>query len=520
MKRVDADQIRAEMVKIGAIQPRDDCRLRGYIVHGGTFTNWIVFTGNDGHVVDTGHLKKGTWHFGDNIEPLHTGVDYHYKLHSNCIPDGSSEPHKWCGWGQRVTNDGRSLMCEDAVLGDKPANESYDDLQVHLDPGYGTWRPDGERSDTGWIQIPDVCGEAPVDPEPECSSDEDCPDGQICVDGKCVDGCRSDDDCPGDATCVDGKCKNPDPTFEPPATSDYPCNDGYTAIWENGKPICYADCHDPNAQLTTGGECICKDGYLYDEELKKCREECDPTPPYGTDGDCEEDPCEGVICTPPQVCTDGECKCPEGTKLAGCLCIPDDPCFGILCKPNATCSDGTCVCDEGYKADDQGNCILELPEECQKETDCCPSNATIMLGAGQELGGGGGFKVNRECDKTITFWLDPLSDAITDDWNCDNCSCNAELTYLMEIVLELKAELALLQQNAANCLERDDCSGFDSEPPPLPEDPCKDHVASGKPCDNDKDCPDCEKCVTSGRINIISPDIEPVEPCGIFRRTS
>ena len=51
------------------------------------------------------------------------------------------------------------------------------------------------------------CDEGPDKPdEDECETDEDCPSGEICVDGECVEGCRDDEDCLDSFICVDGEC--------------------------------------------------------------------------------------------------------------------------------------------------------------------------------------------------------------------------------------------------------------------------------------------------------------------------
>lgn len=48
----------------------------------------------------------------------------------------------------------------------------------------------------------------PSDPEPECTENSDCDDGQICNDdGECGD-CSNDDDCDDNETCTDGRCRD------------------------------------------------------------------------------------------------------------------------------------------------------------------------------------------------------------------------------------------------------------------------------------------------------------------------
>lgn len=458
MNRVDADQIRAEMIKIGALRQDQECQTKYDADPGASSSRETIYAWKVGH-------SRG----GDVGDDGYTDLYW----------DKKRIYHKDNAYPNEVEVDGKTY--KKGKKRDTGEGADYHEITQ--------CKPKDEKPDPG----PDPEGPGPGDP---CHG-VDCPPCHECRDGSCVNLC------PEGQICKDGQCVeqpvNPPPSFDPPA--QVTCPEGQTAIWDNGEQVCCNDCDDQNAIPTIGCKCICKDGYILDPDTGKCREECHPSPPHGNDGDCDDDPCKEVSCTPPLVCTDGKCECPEGTKLEGGLCIPDDPCFGILCGPHASCKKGTCECDEGYTADARGNCQPDLDPECSREADCCPSNATIMLGAGDSLGGGGSFALNRSCDKTITFWVDPSSD--TDEEECESCSCSYELSQLMETVLELKEELEMLQENAKKCEERHECSGFK----PV-VDPCKDHVASGKECENDSDCPECEKCVSSGRTHAIIGDIE------------
>lgn len=49
------------------------------------------------------------------------------------------------------------------------------------------------------------------DESPECSSDSDCLDDEICIGGECVFGeeeCTDDSDCDSNESCVDGFCES------------------------------------------------------------------------------------------------------------------------------------------------------------------------------------------------------------------------------------------------------------------------------------------------------------------------
>lgn len=141
-------------------QTRDECRLHGWLQHGGEFHNWIEFRGEDGHNVSF-NLPKGWYTFGDHVEPLHTGVKYNYELLSDFTGAGGSV-EKGCSFRQRLADDGRTLECEDCFENEP---NDYQDLIVSLDPGYGVWVITGNN--TGYVDIPDVCGEPEPPPEPE-----------------------------------------------------------------------------------------------------------------------------------------------------------------------------------------------------------------------------------------------------------------------------------------------------------------------------------------------------------------
>ena len=163
-------------------QNRNDCRMHGRLKHGGSFHNWIVFTGADGHVV-TFDLAKGEHAFGDAVEPLHTGVRYNYELLSD---KNGNDGNDWsfCTFRQRIIDDGRTLECEDCWENEP---NDYQDLVVYLDPGYGTWVITGNN--TGYVDIPDVCPDGGSPPLPPPTVDP-IPPGANDGKGNCGwDGC-------------------------------------------------------------------------------------------------------------------------------------------------------------------------------------------------------------------------------------------------------------------------------------------------------------------------------------------
>ena len=206
-------------------------------------------------------------------------------------------------------------------------------------------------------------------------------------------------------------------------------------------------CDDPNAMMI-GGVCVCGNGFEWDPDQKKCVPNGDSKPPPTFD----EDPCHGVICTPPRECVDGNCECPEGTIDQGGLCLPEDPCEGVLCPPNSHCEDGMCKCDEGYVNKD-GRCVMSETADCEPRDDCCPANSTICIQAGSGLGGGGCFTLNQDCDKTIMLWVDPTytgggdaADECDEEGNANPCSCTREIQALTDMITSLSARIAELEK--------------------------------------------------------------------------
>lgn len=62
----------------------------------------------------------------------------------------------------------------------------------------------------------------------ECSKDEDCKDGKMCVNNACVAQCQTNSDCGAGMECLDGKCSMMPGSCKGPADCDagYDCVDG------------------------------------------------------------------------------------------------------------------------------------------------------------------------------------------------------------------------------------------------------------------------------------------------------
>lgn len=86
----------------------------------------------------------------------------------------------------------------------------------------------------------------------ECSRSSDCPAGQICRDGDCIDECVDDRDCTSGSTCVGGRCLIAGDVGVPPDGSDAACSDG------DGDSVCPpADCDDDDADVGPDAPEVC-----------------------------------------------------------------------------------------------------------------------------------------------------------------------------------------------------------------------------------------------------------------------
>lgn len=93
---------------------------------------------------------------------------------------------------------------------------------------------------------------------PECRSDADCPDGEVCQNGVCVTApgpeCTTDADCANGEVCVNGVCEE---APAPECTTDADCAEGMVCV----DGVCE---EAPAPECTSNGDCaegeVCEDG--------------------------------------------------------------------------------------------------------------------------------------------------------------------------------------------------------------------------------------------------------------------
>ncbi len=198
-----------------------------------------------------------------------------------------------------------------------------------------------------------------------CGDDADCPDGDFCDEGACVD-CRDNADCSTELpVCVDTFCE------ECGQAAD--CDDGNACTTDTCDEIneCVRDavtCDDDDACTTDS--CDPAVGCENDTVVCKAGFECDPDT-----GECVAKPCtsdaecdDGDLCTTDD-CTDGVCD------LVATVCSP-----GLSCNPaTGECGDATPmqvdVLQLGGFSYPTGLFRCGAPEDPQDPSESCPDGS-------------------------------------------------------------------------------------------------------------------------------------------------
>ena len=230
--------------------------------------------------------------------------------------------------------------------GDQPIDETCnrvdDDCDGTIDEG--TRNACGRCGPLG----PDGCDGIDSDCDGRIDEDPDCPEGELCIEGHCVDRCNNNE-CPTGLLCIEGFCIEPCDAVDCAANQiceegrcidpceGVVCGDGACVMGECGDDTCErTGC--PEGQRCVGGLCAadpCLDADCADGEF--CRE-----------GACVSS-CATVSCALNERCIDGDCvpdpcfgiECSDGDRCEAGLCGPD-PCAGVECPEGQTCNDGFC----------------------------------------------------------------------------------------------------------------------------------------------------------------------------------
>jgi len=171
-----------------------------------------------------------------------------------------------------------------------------------------------------------------------CTTDNDCPAGQVCQNGECVTasptGCTSDSDCPAGQVCQNGECVAA-PSPECTWNSDCPAGQ----ICQNGECVaappagCTSDSDCPTGQVCQNGECVAA-----------------PTPECTWNSDCPAGQiCQNGACVAasPTGCTsDDDCETGQVCENGECVAAPPTGCTTDAdCGTGETCVSGQCVAE-------------------------------------------------------------------------------------------------------------------------------------------------------------------------------
>lgn len=199
----------------------------------------------------------------------------------------------------------------------------------------------------------------------ECCDDEDCGAGYYCMDNLCFkeevpDGdeetsiCTSDDDCPSGLSCVDGGCVlvTTDGDTETGETSESGETDN-----ESKACVTNADCSD----------------FLYCNGIEVCDQNgiCQPgTPPCDDGFDCTSDSCDEELNHCENVsdhakCDDGiACTSDVCTTANGCINTADD----TACEEEELCDPDSDLADESTGCKPKPQCSTD--EDCDDDLYC------------------------------------------------------------------------------------------------------------------------------------------------------
>jgi hypothetical protein len=242
-------------------------------------------------------------------------------------------------------------------------------------------------------------------PNPNCTSDDKCPDCYICVDGECLPRI-----CPTGYICINDRCEK---TCE---CGSGPCSKTEACIQHNSTTCFCKECSGScNNSGDCGFGCFCDNG------------QCKPNPCNATSCsssiDCGQGcgcfnnqciPCSSFDCT-----TNNSCNEIDGCKCQGNNCT-DDPCSDTPCTNGADCGPG-CGCLNGVCTSCEKLSCLGLTCANTLGCECIGPNCRDITKCS------GGCFIASDCGPGCTCYggeCVPCEDFPCDDCERDGCECS------------------------------------------------------------------------------------------------
>ena len=147
-----------------------------------------------------------------------------------------------------------------------------------------------------------VCNERGVCVEPACAK-KDCPVGQVCRAGNCIDGCMGVT-CPYGEVCRNGGCVDP--------CAGITCDDGYSCVLGVCRSCACTSCE---------GTQVCSNNVCVDSG---CETQTCMAGAHCALGQCVDD-CAGTVCPQGQLCQMGACVADPNANIGGSSSIGGKP---------------------------------------------------------------------------------------------------------------------------------------------------------------------------------------------------
>ena len=349
--------------------------------------------------------------------------------------------------------------------------------------------------------IPDAPGICTERSTTACASDDDCPEGEVCVDAGgpdgllqvCVGGCRDDADCPADHACVPTPCPGP------------PCAD---------------QCVPVNHRCETDDDCgpgrVCEPSGPGDPDGMICVEGCHDDDDCGPLAVCNRVVCVTTPC--PGICErdpDGECKadddCPDGEV---CEFLPVLAPFDVAvcvpgCRSDADCERGQ-SCHEVVcvTAPCPPQCVDVPPGACRDDSDCpkgqvCVADLAVGptsdFGTCVDIGECGECVGDDECGPGLRCNSSEVCLQSCDCPECDVCagSCVPDIGKCGECTSDEQCDFGLGCNASEVCLPSCECPECD-----VCAGSCVPDIGDCGECVSDNECGPDERCTAGSECKV------------------